>query len=814
MKYYLTLVVFIISHFISAQSVAVTGTITDNQGIGIPLVTVQSKYANTITDDNGNFSLNIPTDKEVLLTFRHNTFATFQKTIKLKPNESSHLIITLQLKTTALAEVIVKDNRKSAEGIVTVSRDIIQVAPSANSGVESILKTYADVNSNNELSTQYSVRGGNYDENLVYVNGIEVYRPFLIRSGQQEGLSFVNKDLVQNVHFSAGGFQAKYGDKLASVLAIDYIKPQKFGGSASASLLGGSFSLHNKKNKFSYLLGARYRNNSLLVKNKDIQVNYKPNFTDVQTLLSYKANAKLTFDFLGNIAINNYNYTPYARKVNFGSLANPLALVVRYEGAEKDKFQTYFGALKTNYQLNKHNKLSLTTSVFHTVESEYFDILAYYGLGNVNTDIGSDQLGEVDYVSAIGSQLNHARNDLDALIIKNEVKGTYKKDNNTIKWGVYHTNENIRDRQIEWEVIDSAGFAVRPPHHLQNIQPYDAYTGAITPYQNIRATNNISINRIGGYAQYSKRFFKNAHEIWYNIGARFQSWQVKGAASTAVNTHHFISPRAQFAIKPDWEKDMLFRFAVGLYHQPPFYRELRDFQGNVHPEVLAQEALHLVLANEYSFDLWQRPFKFTSELYYKDITNVNPYSVDNVRIRYQANNDAKAYVYGASFRLNGEFVQGIESWASFGYMKTAENIANRGYIPRPTDQRLKFAVLFQDYVPNMPQFKMYLNMVYSSGLPGGSPAYTDPYQYQNILPDYFRSDIGFSYQIIDAKKPLKSGWKAHFEALSLGVEIYNMFDAQNSITNTWVRDVYSKASYRVPNYMTPRTLNIKLSCKF
>ncbi len=813
MKQLIVILMCLLSSAILAQSAEITGVIQDNQGVPIPLVTVQTKYKNTITDDNGIFALDLPVDKEITLTFRHNTFNSFQKTLRLKAGETRSLTIVLQLKTTAIAEVVVRDNRKSAEGIVTVSRDIVKVSPGANSGVESILKTYADVSSNNELSTQYSVRGGNYDENLVYVNGIEVYRPFLVRSGQQEGLSFVNTDLVQNVHFSAGGFQAKYGDKLASVLAIDYIKPKAFGGAVSASLLGGSVALYNKKNKFTYLLGLRYRNNSLLVKNKDIQVNYKPNFTDFQALLTYKFSSKFNVEFLANSALNNYNYQPYARKVNFGSLTNPLALVVRYEGAEKDQFKTYFGALKGNYNYSKHTQFNFTTSVFHSVESEYYDILAYYGLGDVNTNIGSDQLGEVDYVTGIGSQLNHARNDLDALIIKNELKGKYIKNSNTLAWGAYFTTENIRDRQVEWEVIDSAGFAVRPPHHIPNTQPYDAYTAPITPYQNIHAQHNITINRFGGYLQYSKRFFKNANEIWYNLGARFQAWSVQGVTD-AITSHGFISPRGQFAIKPDWEKDMLFRFAAGLYHQPPFYRELRDYQGAVHSNVDAQQALHLVLANEYSFDLWERPFKLTTEAYYKRLTSVNPYNVDNVRIRYQATNNAEAYVYGLSTRLNGEFVPGIESWLSFGYMKTEENIANRGYIPRPTDQRLKFAVLFQDYIPNMPEFKMYLNMVYNSGLPGGSPAYTDPYDYQNILPDYFRADIGFSYQIVAENKQFSKGWKSKFKAMSLGVEIYNMFDAQNSITNTWVRDVYSKASYRVPNYMTPRTLNVKLSCSF
>jgi hypothetical protein len=332
-------------------------------------------------------------------------------------------------------------------------------------------------------------------------------------------------------------------------------------------------------------------------------------------------------------------------------------------------------------------------------------------------------------------------------------------------------------------------------------------------FQNVRATNNAQINRLQGYVQWSKRSTIGTSDVWYNAGVRVHNWSVSGENIASSNQTVF-SPRAQLAIKPYWQSDMLFRFAAGLYYQPPFYRELRDQTGTVQPNVKAQKSIHFVLGNDYSFKMWDRPFKLTTEAYYKNLSDVNTYTLENVRIRYRADNIAKAYAYGLDMRLNGEFVPGTESWFSFGYLKTEENIANRGYIARPTDQRLKFAALFQDYVPNIPNMKMYLNLVYNTGLPGGSPSYADPYDYQNRLPDYKRADLGLQFVLVDEKKQFNSGWKKPFKELSFGFEIFNLFDVQNSITNTWVRDVYSKRQYAIPNYLVPRVFNIRTTMKF
>ena len=491
-----------------------------------------------------------------------------------------------------------------------------------------------------------------------------------------------------------------------------------------------------------------------------------------------------------------------------------MALLVYYEGQEKDQYQTYFGALSGSYFASEDLTLKLIASTYHTTEEEYFDILAQYRLGEVNSSIGDEDLGEVEFSEGIGGQLNHGRNDLDALISTVEHKGNYNINDNNIEWSVKYTHEDIRDRIVEWEVIDSAGFSINPPDlDFFNEQPYQPYEGPLVAFQNIRATNNTQINRIQAYAQWSKRSTLGINDVWYNFGVRAHNWTVQGdGISNTLQT--VFSPRAQFAIKPVWLSDMLFRVSGGLYYQPPFYRELRDSNGTVQPTVKAQNSFHVVLGNDYSFKMWDRPFKLTTEAYYKNITDVNPYTVENVRIRYRANNNAKAYAYGLDMRLNGEFVPGTESWFSFGYLKTEENINNQGNIPRPTDQRLKFAALFQDYVPNIPDMKMYLNLVYNTGLPGGSPSYADPYEYQNRLPDYKRADLGLLFVLVDENKQFSSGWKKPFKALSFGIEIFNIFDVQNSITNTWVRDVYSKRQYAIPNYLTPRVFNVRTTMKF
>ena len=811
-----TIVFFSVLTLSFAQNATIKGIILDENNQPIEKVNVKTDNNGTATNTNGFYIITIPANKEITIEFTHLSHKKVVSTFNLKNGESFEFNPVMSTSIEQIATVIVSgDRRKEVEGIITLKSEVIRKIPGANAGVENLLLTLPGVNNNNELSTQYSVRGGNYDENLVYVNGIEVYRPFLVRSGQQEGLSFVNTNLVQNVDFSSGGFQAKYGDKLSSVLDITYKNPYQFEVNADLSLLGGSLSVENlsKDSKFSSIVGLRYRDNSLLVNAKETETNFKPTFADAQAYFTYKFSNKFYLSFLGGASINKYNFEPQTRQTNFGTLSDPVALLVFYDGQEKDRYQTLFGAFKGSYFVNDDLTLHLIASTYHTTEEEYFDILAQYRLGEVNSNIGDENLGEVEFSQGIGSQLNHGRNDLDALITNIEHKGDFKVNDNRFEWSVKYTNEDIRDRLIEWEVIDSAGFSVRPPRTFPNDQPYESFSGPLEPFQNVRSTNNTQINRLQAYGQWSKRSTLGTSDVWYNAGVRAHSWSVSGDGISSSNQTVF-SPRAQFAIKPYWEKDMLFRLAAGMYYQPPFYRELRDANGAIQPNVKAQKSFHLVLGNDYSFKMWDRPFKLTSEVYYKNLSDVNPYTLENVRIRYRANNSSKAYAYGLDMRLNGEFVPGTESWFSFGYLKTEENINNRGYISRPTDQRLKFAALFQDYVPNMPNLKMYLNLVFNTGLPGGSPSYADPYEFQNRLPSYKRADFGLQYVLVDSEKTFNTGWKKPFKALSFGFEIFNIFDVQNSITNTWVRDVSSKRQIAIPNYLTPRVFNVRTTMKF
>ncbi len=806
----------IFTSFVSSQTATIKGKVFDGNNNPIENVSVSFEKYGTVTNKLGEFSLTIPSGKNISILFSHISYNNYSKEVRVPKGRTLQFSPKLKIKTEKIEEVILKDEKADAEGITKIKTETIKILPSANAGIESVLKTLPGVNFNNELSTQYNVRGGSFDENLVYVNGIEVYRPFLIRSGQQEGLSFVNPDLTKNVNFSAGGFQSKYGDKLSSVLDISYRKPSQFGVELKASFLGASLTVEgiSKDQKFKALVGARYRNNSLFLNNNDVDANFNPNYTDIQTFLSYEFSNKFSLDFLGSYALNNYDFTPISRQTNFGTITNPLSLVVNYRGEEKDRYETIFGALKGTYRFNDDFTLTLTGSTYNTKEQEHYDILAFYSIGEVSADFGSDNFGEVNFVQSIGSQLDHARNNLEAQISNINLKATLRKNKNLFEFGLKYQHENIKDKIIEWQVIDSAGFHIRPPHLLpNNDEPYSPFTGPIEPFANVRATNDIKIDRLSGFVQWSKKSNINNNTVWYNFGIRSQHWTISGKG-ISTDDHLVISPRAQFAIKPNWDKDMLFRISGGMYHQPPFYRELRDSLGVVHPEVKAQQSIHIVIGNDYSFKMWDRPFKLVSEIYYKKLTDVNPFTIDNVKIRYRAKNNAVAYATGFDIRLNGEFVPGTESWFSFGYLVTKENIDNRGYISRPTDQRLKFAILFQDYVPTIPSLKMYLNLVYNTGVPGGSPSYADPYLFQNRLKDYFRTDIGISYVFVDFQNHPKKSWQGKFKELSAGIELFNMFDVQNTITNTWVKDLSSNQYIAIPNYLSGRVLNLKVAMRF
>ena len=812
-NFVLILLCLVYSCFFSQEGV-ITGLILDEENFPIKDVNIQFDNKGSISDVDGYYKIEVESGKNINIVFTHINHKRLQITVNLSKNETLEFNPVLSTKFEQISEVILNTTRredlKSIQNIPPEKlRDIKGVQP----GIENILKTLPGVSINNEMSTQYSVRGGNFDENLVYVNGIEIYRPFLIRSGQQEGLSFVNSEMTDDIKFSSGGFEAKYRDKMSSVLDIKYKSPDSNQYRINTSFLGGSFTSENisKDKNISNILGLRYRDNSLLVNSKETRSNFKPSFFDLQNHLRLSINPRLSISTLTNFSLNRYNFKPLNRQTNFGTLDDPLALIIFYDGEEKDRYATFFNSISVNYKPNQRDNYTINSSFYNTTEKEYFDILAQYNLAEVNTNIGSEDLGEVEFSQGVGSQLNHARNDLNAQIFNIESKLKLIRKKNEFNFSFKFTKENISNRIVEWEVIDSAGYFIDPPF-ITNIseQPYEANEGPIVPFQNIRSTIDTSIERIQFYSQWESESYINNNKIYYNLGVRAHNWSLNSSEdwSNDVKNKIVISPRFQIGYVPSWNPKMIFNLKYGVYYQPPFYKELRNFSGEINPSLRAQKSTHYVLSNEYKFDLWNRPFILNSELYYKDLDDLNTYTIDNVRIRYVANNNAFGYAYGLDLRLNGEFVKGTESWFSFGYLKTEENIDDRGYISRPTDQRLKFGVLFQDYVPNMPNLKMFINLIYNTGLPGGSPSYADPYEYQNRLPDYKRADIGIMYLIEDARKLF------NVEEVSIGMEIFNMFNMQNTITNTWVRDVYSKRQYSIPNYLSPRIFNLNMDIKF
>ena len=775
-----------------AQQAIVRGIITNYNQVPIQNATVVSGTSGTTTNENGFYSLQVQSNKEIQVIFQHIGYQNSIVKLQLDPGEIYELNPVINESEEQIAEVIVQANKQRViKGMTALTPETIRSISGANAGVENLLISLPGVNSNNELSTQYE---------------IEVYRPQLIRSGQQEGLSFLNPDMIQQVQFSAGGFEASYGDKLSSVLDITYKSFSENQMLISMSRLGGNLSWSLGKEKWSVITGFRYRDNGLLVDQKETETNFNPSFSDLQTFISYAQSDQLFFNVLGAFSANTYRYKPLVRQTNFGTIEKPKALVVYYDGNEKDKYTAFTGALKTTWIPNNKNSYRLILSNYQTVETEHFDILAQYRLGDPNSSVGGDDLGVVTFTEGVGSQLTHGRNNYGAQIIDGKLRGKHIKGNHLLDWGIGYKREHIDDRLVEWEVVDSAGFSIRPTSgSITNDQPYTSFRGPLVPFEYVRATNQTQIQRISSFFQWSRRGLLGNTLYWLTAGIRGQRWQLENKKGKYI-----ASPRIQLSLRPKNKDHVLYRFATGLYAQPPFYRELRTRDGVINPNIDAQKSIHISLGNEYRFSMWDRPFLFKSELYYKLLDQLNAYSIENVRIRYDANNDTKGFVYGLDFRLNGEFVPGTESWISLGLMSTEENRNNRGYIPRPTDQRFKFAMLFQDYVPSMPFLKMNLNLVYNSGLPGGAPNYADPYNYGGRLRDYKRADLGIFYVVNDDNKSRVPFLKE----LMIGFEIFNVFNVQNAITMTWVRDVSSKSQFGIPNYMTPRVFNLKLSAGF
>lgn len=799
-KYLSTLAFTLLGGVLFAQTAQITGKVVDEYKQPIANTEIIWKDQSVLTDNNGNFKIHIPANETVTISFHYDGKLEYAETFNLKDNNKRELYVLLaddsrnsiDLKT---AEITFQSNKNKPFQSITLSAAQMQAGPSLTGGVTDLLKTLPFVNSNTELSSQYMVRGGNYDENLIYVNGIEIYKPQLIRNGEQEGLGFVNPHMTQLVNFSAGGWEAKYGDKMSSVLDIYYKRPKKFEGQFEASLMGGSLTLGtgSKNEKFSAIVGARYQNRNFILNTLEGDTNFNPEYYDVQANLNYQLNEKWNINFLGTISRSKFEMVPNNRNTYFGTLTNPLLLTVYYNGKEDDRFGTETGSLSFNFKPSSKVDLGLDVFAYHSKEREYFDIQGAYLISEVDQDGNSMQSYDV------GAQIDHARNNFDALVAGIQHKGKYKiNSNNDLEWGLKYQQEDIRDLLNEWQVIDSLGYSVNNPSLGDGMQ--------LNYYVNAR--NNVKSNRISGYAQYSSKVMWNDAKVMFNVGVRSSYWD--------FNEETTFSPRGQVAIKPDWEKDMLFRFAAGVYYQPPFYREMRRLDGTINQNIKSQQSIHFILGHDYEFQWMNRPFKLTTEAYYKILNDLNPYFVDNVRIRYQADNNSKGYAYGVDMRLFGQFVPGIDSWFSASYARAYQNIDNRGDISLPTDPRFKVSAFFQDYMDFLPSFKVNVNLIYASGLPNGSPQYTDPYSYNSYLQDYKRVDIGFVKEFVNQKelKPSAGSLFSKFKEVSVGLDVFNIFDIRNEISNTWITDVNTSNVYAVPNRLTGRFFNAKINFKF
>jgi hypothetical protein len=819
-----------------AQTAFIYGTVKDNAGK--PIADVQIGVVNNATisaktDEKGQYQTKVPAGKIEIFFLSINTI---KKTVSVDLEEGERKNVSIDLKFRQLEDVIIEDKVEESKQITRIDpKDIYKIA-SATGDFNTILFTQAGVASNNELSSGYSVRGGNFDENLVYVNDVEVYRSFLSRSGQQEGLSFINPDMVSGVLFSGGGFDAKYGDKLSSVLDITYARPTRFKGTLSGSLLGGGLHLEGvtKNRIFSINTGVRYKNSAFIVKGLQTSGEYKPFFVDWQTVLHANLSEKWQAELFTSYSLNQYNVIPKSRETNFGTIQQSFRLKVFFEGREITRFNTLLGSFNLQYRPNNRTTLKFISSAYNTKEQEKFTVLGQYSIDQLENDFGDPNFGDVAFNKGVGSFLNNGRNELNATVSAIEHKG-YKtiKKNNEWAWGLKFQNEQINDKINEWYIVDSSDYFI-PRGNLNVLNVKEV----------IKSKNAVNSSRIMAYGQRSFDYeLKDSSRIIFTTGLRVQHW--------TLNSGNYFSPRVSAAWKPNGKRDLQWKAAAGVYYQPPFYREFRGIDGQLNKNIKAQRSIHFILSNDYVFKMWKRSFKLTSAAYYKILNDMIPYEIDNTRLRYYANNNSNGYATGIDFRLNGEFIKGTESWLSFSILKTREKITGEnitqyytakgekyfpgytrddidssktkiiapGYIPRPTDQLVYVGMFFQDYLAKIPRFQVQLNFLFGTGLPTGPPTYV---RYSDTLrfPLYIRSDIGFSYILVKEKKrqaileegkvaPKQSFIKSAF----LSLEILNLLGINNTTSYTWVKDVTDR-TYGVPNYLPGRQLNVKFQMRF
>lgn len=780
-------------------------------------------------DQYGSYTISIPTGKEVVLIF--DNFSDKKRVVipALKPGQKYKLNVTLSTYVKG-TDIVITGGRKDTLPIRV--KDIQKFA--GPGGFEMILKTLPGVSSGNELSSQYNVRGGNFDENLVYVNGMEVFRPQLVRAGQQEGLSFINPAMIKSISFSAGGFEAKYGDKLSSVLDVEYKTPDSLAGSVLASFLG--FETHvegtgkdigwgsDSINRFKFVIGLRYRSNGYVLSSQDVQGRYNPRFYDFQTLLSYDFSKTSSISWLFNGASNQYLVEPQSQETSFGTATTALQLFVGFAGRDGLNYTTVTNSLK--YKLKPSNRTTLTFmgAAYNINEREIFDVEGAYRLSQLDNRLGSSTFGQPIATLGTGYFINHGRNELSANIYSLSHRGRYAHADGALEWGAKYQIEGIDDKYREWRYEDSAGF---------NISPIDTIPGQITLSSYVSSKNTLNSHRWMGYVQNSSVLNGEAESMKLTYGVRANYW--------SVNDEWVVSPRVQYTFEPNKDfnrgilfdslkrKDITIKLATGYYYQPPFYRELRNFEGQLNKNIKAQRSIHFLAGAEYQFRAWGgRLFKFTSDVYYKKLDYMIPYLIDNVRIRYYAENSSRGYAAGTDFRINGEFIEGLESWLSLSFLKTDEKIGyidtlgekrETGYLRRPTDRRFGLSILFQDELKTDSTFKVHLNLVYGSNLPFylKDSRYIQGYE----IPAYRRVDVGFSKEYIYTPEkettkngvsrvtPSKHNFAKPFKSVWMSLEVFNLFQINNTASYLWVKDLNNN-TYGVPNYLTGRRLNLKL----
>jgi len=824
------LVLLSLSAWSQKKTATVSGRVVDesDQPLAKVSVIMLGKQSGITTTDSGRFSLKVPADKAFALVFSYAGYKSEQRNFYLSENEQETIIIRLNKGTKTLEEVVVTNQPERTEtGLIRLNPKNALIMPSPIGGIESMIKIF--VGSNNELTSQYAVRGGNYDENLIYVNDFEVFRPYLVRSGQQEGLSFINPELAGKVNFYNGGFQSRYGDRMSSALDIQYRKPKKFGGSAYLSLLEQGFHVEgsSKKEKFTYLVGLRQRTNRSLLSSQETQGSYIPTSTDIQGQFTWQFNPKWQLEALTNFARTTFTLIPEYSQLTT-SVFSPLfsanlGVDILFEGREQDRNATNMLGLAASQQVNKNIRLKWMFSRFENDESENYDIIGAYIFGERDFDRSKPTFGLIVNPLGAGVYQQFARNQLNIVNWAASHKGQWVKNRQFMQWGLTLEKTLIKDNLNEWERNDSAGYTL------------PLIPGRLPLSNVLKSSADLDINKISGYIQ-DNIVVNDSLGITLQAGLRFNF--------NGLNKEFLLSPRLQLSWMPRNKKDLVFKAAVGAYHQPPFYREMRSYDGTVNKALLAQRSWQFVTGMDYQFKVGNRPFKFSTEAYYKQMWNVVPYDIVNVRIRYFGENSAKAYATGIEMRLIGEWVKDAESWFSIGFMRTRENLDNDfyynffnkdgelitgktedqvvadsarvdvGWLRRPTDRLITMGLFFQDYLSTNKNFKVHLNLLYGSNMPFNIP---NSVKYRNalIIDPYIRADIGFSALLMDGEK---SNRRSHspfrdMESIWLSLEIFNLLDRRNIISYQLIKD-FSNTIYTIPNRLTPRLVNLKLLVRF